>query len=256
MIEGLDKVDPDTVALNPVALNDAARTKRHRTPARSSAISMAGVAESRSRAISASSSARCCRVSRSIRAGTSIRGSPSPTRPATSGWKSAPGAASTSSRPPPPIRTSASSAASRSSTAWPGRWPISLPPTSTTSGCSAATPGSSSTGCLRRALGRVFLFYPDPWPKRRQRKRRFLSDDMLTRLARVMRAGAELRFATDIDDKCGWTLARLLRSPDFTWTATCAADWQAPWPGWVETRYEHKAKAAGRRPCYITAIRR
>ena len=106
------------------------------------------------------------------------------------------------------------------------------------------------------SLGRVFVFYPDPWPKRRQRKRRFLSDEMLARLARVMRSGAELRFATDIDDKCGWTLARLLRSPDFSWTAERAADWQSPWPGWVETRYEQKAKADGRRPCYITAVRR
>jgi tRNA (guanine-N7-)-methyltransferase len=106
------------------------------------------------------------------------------------------------------------------------------------------------------SLGCVFVFYPDPWPKRRQRKRRFLSDEMLSRLARVMRPGAELRFATDIDDKCGWTLARLLRSPDFVWTAERAADWQSPWRGWVETRYEQKAKAEGRRPCYITAVRR
>ncbi|MCX8255119.1 tRNA (guanine-N(7)-)-methyltransferase [Beijerinckiaceae bacterium RH AL1] len=106
------------------------------------------------------------------------------------------------------------------------------------------------------SLGRVFVFYPDPWPKRRQRKRRFLSDEMLTKLARVMRPGAELRFATDIDDKCGWTLARLLRSPYFVWTAERAADWHFPWPGWVETRYEQKAKAEGRRPCYITAVRR
>ena len=106
------------------------------------------------------------------------------------------------------------------------------------------------------SLGRVFVFYPDPWPKRRQRKRRFLSDGMLSRLARAMRPGAELRFATDIDDKCGWTLARLLRSPDFVWTAERAADWQAPWPGWVETRYEQKARAEGRRPCYVTALRR
>ena len=106
------------------------------------------------------------------------------------------------------------------------------------------------------SLGRVFLFYPDPWPKRRQRKRRFVSDEMLERLARVMRPGAELRFATDIDDYCGWTLARLRRSLAFEWTATRAADWQAPWPGWVTTRYEQKAVGEGRRPCYITALRR
>ena len=106
------------------------------------------------------------------------------------------------------------------------------------------------------SLGRVFLFYPDPWPKRRQRKRRFVSDEMLQRLARAMRPGAELRFATDIDDYCGWTLARLLRSPDFTWTAERAADWQSPWSPWTTTRYEAKAVSQGRRGCYLTAIRR
>ena len=107
-----------------------------------------------------------------------------------------------------------------------------------------------------KSLGRVFLFYPDPWPKRRQRKRRLVSDDMLGRLARVMRQGAELRFATDIDDYCGWTLARLLRSPDFTWTAEQACDWQMPWPQWTTTRYETKAISQARRACYLTAVRR
>lgn len=106
------------------------------------------------------------------------------------------------------------------------------------------------------SLARVFIFYPDPWPKRRQRKRRFISDDMFTRLARVMRPGAELRFATDIDDYCGWTLARLMRSPDFLWSAGDAVAWQTPWPDWVTTRYEQKAVGEGRRPCYLTAFRR
>ncbi len=106
------------------------------------------------------------------------------------------------------------------------------------------------------SLGRVFLFYPDPWPKRRQRKRRFVSDGMLARLARVMRRGADLRFATDIDDYCGWTLARLRRSPAFAWNAERADDWRTPWPDWVPTRYEAKAIAAGRPPCYLTAVRR
>ena len=105
-------------------------------------------------------------------------------------------------------------------------------------------------------LGRVYLFYPDPWPKRRQQKRRFVTDAILDRLARAMRPGAELRFATDIDDYCGWTLARLLRTPDFRWTAESAEDWQQPWPDWIPTRYEAKASAEGRRGCYITAVRR
>lgn len=104
-------------------------------------------------------------------------------------------------------------------------------------------------------LDGVFLLYPDPWPKRRQRKRRFLSDATLADLARVMRRGAQLRFATDIDDYAGWVLARILRSPDFVWPVNSAADWQQPWPEWSSTRYETKALAAGRRPVYLTFVR-
>jgi tRNA (guanine-N7-)-methyltransferase len=106
------------------------------------------------------------------------------------------------------------------------------------------------------ALCGVYLLYPDPWPKRRHRKRRFLSDAMLAALARVLRTGSELRFATDIDDNAGWTLARILRSADFVWTAQTAEDWRNAWPGWAATRYEAKALAAGRKAAYLTFVRR
>jgi tRNA (guanine-N7-)-methyltransferase len=106
-----------------------------------------------------------------------------------------------------------------------------------------------------RSLDGVYLLYPDPWPKRRQRKRRFLSDEMLTKLAHVMRPGAELRFATDIDDNAGWTLARVLRSADFTWKPLDAGDWRRPWEGWSGTRYEAKALLEARRPAYFTFLR-
>jgi tRNA (guanine-N7-)-methyltransferase len=105
-------------------------------------------------------------------------------------------------------------------------------------------------------LDGIYLLYPDPWPKRRQNKRRFVSDTMLIELARVMRAGAELRFATDIDDYAGWVLARILRSRDFEWRADKASDWQVAWEGWRSTRYEAKALAAGRRPVYLTFVRK
>jgi tRNA (guanine-N7-)-methyltransferase len=65
------------------------------------------------------------------------------------------------------------------------------------------------------ALARIDLLYPDPWPKRRHWKRRFIQDDSLTRLARILRVGGELRFATDIADYAAWALARVLRSKDF-----------------------------------------
>jgi tRNA (guanine-N7-)-methyltransferase len=112
-------------------------------------------------------------------------------------------------------------------------------------------------GCLPSgSLGRIFLLFPDPWPKRRQRKRRFISDENLAALAGLMRSGAELRFATDIDDYAGWTLARVLRSPHFTWVAEQSTDWSRAWEAWRETRYEAKAKRAGRGPVYLTFVRR
>ena len=75
-------------------------------------------------------------------------------------------------------------------------------------------------------------------------------------LARVLRPGGRFRFASDIDDYVGWTLARLLASPDFDWTDENAEDWRRPYPGWVRTRYEAKAIKAGRVPSYLTARRR
>lgn len=106
-----------------------------------------------------------------------------------------------------------------------------------------------------RCLDRVAILYPDPWPKRRQRKRRFISDETLARLACVMRSGAELRFATDIDDYSAWTLARALRSREFVWRAATSRDWLEPWANWSGTRYEAKALAAGRVPTYLTFVR-
>ena len=106
------------------------------------------------------------------------------------------------------------------------------------------------------SLSRIYLFYPDPWPKRRHRKRRFISGENLARLTRVMQSGAELRFATDIDDYSAWTLARLRETPAFVWRAAQACDWLEPWAGWTRTKYESKAIAAGRRPAYLTFIRK
>jgi tRNA (guanine-N7-)-methyltransferase len=103
-----------------------------------------------------------------------------------------------------------------------------------------------------RSLGGVSLLYPDPWPKRRHRKRRFLSDRALAALARVMTSGSELRFATDIDDYAGWALARVLRSSAFRWTAERPADWRRPWPDWPGTRYEAKAARNERKAVYLT----
>jgi tRNA (guanine-N7-)-methyltransferase len=102
------------------------------------------------------------------------------------------------------------------------------------------------------SLSRIDLLYPDPWPKRRHWKRRFIQDDNLKRLARILRKEGELRFSTDIADYAAYALVRVMRSPDFIWTAERADDWRRPWPDFTGTRYEAKAKREGRLPAYLT----
>jgi tRNA (guanine-N7-)-methyltransferase len=101
------------------------------------------------------------------------------------------------------------------------------------------------------SIARIDLIYPDPWPKRRHWKRRFVQEQTIADMARVLCQGGEFRFVSDIADYAAWTLARLLRAPDFTWTAERADDWRQPWPGFVGTRYEAKAVRESRAPCYL-----
>jgi tRNA (guanine-N7-)-methyltransferase len=106
------------------------------------------------------------------------------------------------------------------------------------------------------SIGAIDLLYPDPWPKRRHWKRRFVQDASVAALARILRPGGTFRFATDIADYAAWTLVRLLRSPHFDWMAERAEDWRKPWSGYPGTRYENKALREGRTPCYLVFRRR
>ncbi len=101
------------------------------------------------------------------------------------------------------------------------------------------------------SLAGVDLPYPDPWPKRRHWKRRFVQHETLAAIARVLRPAGQFRFVTDHADYASWTLAHFLRSPDFAWTAERADDWRNPWPDFTDTRYHAKAARAGRAPCYL-----
>ncbi|MET3842489.1 tRNA (guanosine(46)-N7)-methyltransferase TrmB [Bradyrhizobium sp. OAE829] len=102
-----------------------------------------------------------------------------------------------------------------------------------------------------RSLARIDLIHPDPWPKRRHWKRRFVQDATVAAMARIIKSNGEFRFVSDIDDYCAWTLAHLLRSPDFSWMAERAADWREPWAGYTMTRYGRKAEREGRVAAYL-----
>jgi len=101
------------------------------------------------------------------------------------------------------------------------------------------------------SLDRVFILFPDPWPKARHHKRRLVGDRTLERLATLVRPGGELRLATDDEDYLVWMLDHLWRHrAAWRWTAERAGDWQTR--DWPETRYEAKARAAGRKPTFLT----
>jgi tRNA (guanine-N7-)-methyltransferase len=106
------------------------------------------------------------------------------------------------------------------------------------------------------SVDRVFILFPDPWPKERHKKRRLVSGETLDRLAAIMRGGAELRLATDDPDYLSWMLERVTRQPAFEWLARRPADWRERPADWPPTRYEEKARAAGRTPYFLRIVRR
>ena len=105
------------------------------------------------------------------------------------------------------------------------------------------------------ALGRVYLLYPDPWPKTRHAERRFMNAENLAALARAMASGAELRLATDMPGYVAHALRAVAATPEFE-TRTAPEDRRTPWPEWRATRYEAKALRAGRAPAYLVFARR
>jgi len=106
------------------------------------------------------------------------------------------------------------------------------------------------------SLQRFYLLYPDPWPKSRHWKRRFVGPDNIARIARVLAQGAEFRFASDWAHYVDWTLARVAPHAEFRWLAEVADDWRKPWDNWPVTRYEAKAIREGRVPAYLRFERR
>jgi len=98
----------------------------------------------------------------------------------------------------------------------------------------------------------VYLLYPDPWPKKRHWKRRFVNMENLERIARILKPASEFRFSSDIDHYVNWTLIRCRNCGLFDWQANSTRDWKTPWTGWKSTRYEKKALREGRTPAYLT----
>lgn len=101
------------------------------------------------------------------------------------------------------------------------------------------------------SIAKVELPFPDPWPKKRHHKRRFVNPANLDRLARVVKPGGTFLVSTDWADYADWSLQRVRAHPAFSWTARRASDWREPPAGWTTTRYQIKATAAGRSSVFL-----
>jgi tRNA (guanine-N7-)-methyltransferase len=101
------------------------------------------------------------------------------------------------------------------------------------------------------SIAKAFLLYPDPWPKTRHHRRRFVTPEHLQPLAQALKPGAEFRVATDIPDYVRQTLEEVPKA-GFEWLAEAPADWRVAWDDWLSTRYEQKALREGRTPHYLT----
>jgi len=105
------------------------------------------------------------------------------------------------------------------------------------------------------SIDRVFILFPDPWPKKRHHKRRLVGPATLDRLAALMPSGAELRLATDDRGYLIWMLEHLTGHPAFQWLARRPANWRERAVDWPPTRYEERARAAGRQPVFLRFLR-
>ena len=100
-------------------------------------------------------------------------------------------------------------------------------------------------------LDKIFVLFPDPWPKNRHAHRRFINPDNLKEIYRKLKKGGILRVATDHKIYKGWTLRQLAANQDFKWCAKCGADWKHEPSDWVKTKYQQKALREGRRPVFL-----
>ena len=102
---------------------------------------------------------------------------------------------------------------------------------------------------------KIFLLFPDPWPKKKHSSRRFVNKDNLYELARILKKGGILRIATDHKVYKSWVLRQLSSDKNFKWTAKCSNDWRKAPADHIETKYQRKATAEGRKPVFFDFMR-
>ena len=105
--------------------------------------------------------------------------------------------------------------------------------------------------CQTAALHAFALLFPDPWPKSRHAKRRFVGPENLREMERLIAPGGEFRVASDHPVYIDWAVMHLVNDPGFTWTAKGPEDWRSRPADSTPTRYEQKALKEGRTPVFL-----
>jgi len=105
------------------------------------------------------------------------------------------------------------------------------------------------------SIERLFVLFPDPWPKARHHKRRIISQSTLALFYRKLAPEGLLRIATDHEDYGVWMFEHLLTFGKFKWTAKSCRDWKNPPADWVKTRYQGKADAEGRPAMFLDWVK-
>ncbi len=101
------------------------------------------------------------------------------------------------------------------------------------------------------AFTKIYLLFPDPWPKKKHAGRRFINPDNLRELSRLLKKGGILQIATDHQVYKRWVMEQMRHNQDFEWTAKCSNDWRLPPADWHETKYQRKAIREGRKPVFF-----
>ena len=101
------------------------------------------------------------------------------------------------------------------------------------------------------SVSKLFLLFPDPWPKRRHNRRRFINTESLKTLKRILKSDGLLYVATDVDEYVRHVLEKLCVEKEFEWIADGPDDWRKPWRGWKSTRYAEKATSLGKKITYL-----
>ncbi len=105
-------------------------------------------------------------------------------------------------------------------------------------------------------VDKIYVLFPDPWPKKRHYRRRLICLENLNHFSRLLRPGGILYFASDHMNYVRWTLQHLCINPDFEWLADGPHDWRSRFKSSIKTRYEDKALSSGCSCVYLTFRRR